>query len=100
MILSEIGTRGPTLFCVTLTHALAAAASTLDSAHDSIHVRRATPLLVGENIDTELLFAGLDKTDVSQHALILESTGKFGRDGGVRVQTSQGNELQDKSERS
>lgn len=54
---------------------------------------------MGENIHTELLLAGLDKTDVSQHTLILECTGKFGRDGGISVQTSQGNKLQDESER-
>lgn len=99
MIVSEIGAREPTLFRVTITHALAAAASALDSAQYSINVRRATPLLVGENVDTELLFAGLDKTDISQHTLILECTGKFGRDGGITMQTSQGNELQDKSEK-
>lgn len=49
-----------TLLGVTLTHTLAAAASTLDGTQDTIHIRGTTPLLVSENIDAELFLARLD----------------------------------------
>jgi hypothetical protein len=63
-----------TLLRVSLAHTLAAAASTLNSSHYAIHIRGTTPLLVSENVDTKVLLARLDKANIRQHSLVLEST--------------------------
>lgn len=84
-----------TLFGVTLAHALAAAASALDRAEDAVHVGCAAPLLVGENVDAELLFTRLDEADVGEHTLVLECAGQLGGDGGVGVEAGQGDQLED-----
>lgn len=87
----------PTFFGVALTHTLAAAAAALDRSKDAIHVRRATPLLVREDIDAELFLAGLDETHIREHALVLERTRQLRRDRGVGVQAGQRNQLQHES---
>lgn len=89
-----------TLLSVALAHTLIAAASTLNCTHDAIHVRSTAPLLVGENIHTQLLLARLDQAHVSEHTLILEGARQLSGDGGVGVQTGQGDQLQNEAETS
>lgn len=96
IIIGELG-KSHTLFGVTLAHALAAAASTLYSTQDAVHVRGTAPLLVSENVDAKLLLTRLNQADVGQHTIILECAGKLGGDGRVCVQTSQRNQLQNKA---
>lgn len=79
---------------VSITHALAARASTLDSSQDAIDVAGATPLLVRQHVALDVLFATLDEVDVGLHALGLEASGQLGGDGGVGVQAGEGDELQ------
>lgn len=52
---------------------------------------------MGEDIDTQFLLAGLDQAHVGEHALVLESAREFGRDGGIRVQSGEGDQLEDES---
>lgn len=54
---------------------------------------------MGENIDAQLLLARLNKTDVGEHALVLERAGELGGDGCVAVEAGQGDELEDESGR-
>lgn len=86
-----------TLLRVPFTHTLAAAATTLDRSHNAIHVRCSAPLLVRQDVNPELLFAGLDLAHVGEHAFILEGAGEFRGDGGVGVQSGKGDQLQDES---
>lgn len=89
-----------TLLSVALAHTLTAAASTLNCTHDAIHVRSTAPLLVGENINTQLLLARLDQAHVGEHTLILEGARQLSGDGGVGVQAGQGDQLQNETEKS
>lgn len=86
-----------TFLRVSITHTLSGAASTLDGAYNTIHVRRTTPFLVREDINAEFLLAGLDKTDVGEHSLVLEGAGELSRDGGAAVDTGEGNQLKDET---
>jgi hypothetical protein len=86
-----------TLLSIPLTHTLTAAASTLDSSNDSIHVWRTAPLLVREDIHAEFLLTSLDEADVGEHALVLERAREFGGDGGAGVDSGEGDELEDEA---
>ena len=85
-----------TLFGVTLSHT-AAAATALDRSQNAVHIRSPAPLLMGEDLDSELLLARLNQTDIREHTLVLECARKLGRDGRVAVQTGQRDKLQDES---
>jgi len=86
-----------TLLSVTLSHALAATATTLDGAQNTIKVGSTAPFLVGEDIDTQLLLTGLNHAHVGEHALILEGAGEFSGDGSIRMQSGEGDQLEDES---
>lgn len=74
-----------TLFCVSLSHALATAVAALDGTQDTIHVWSTAPFLVSKNLDSEFFLACLDLAYVGEHALVLEGTGKLRCHGGVGV---------------
>lgn len=50
---------------------------------------------MGENVASLVGFGALDEADVSLHALLSEGLGELVRDVGVRVETSEGNELEE-----
>jgi hypothetical protein len=87
-----------TFLSVSLSHTLAAAASTLNSSEDAIHIRGSAPFLVGKDVDSQLLFAGLDEPHIGEHAFIFESAREFGGQRGTRVQPGEGDQLKDKSD--
>lgn len=86
-----------TLLRVSFTHTLSGAASTLDGAYNTIHVRRTAPFLVSEDINAEFLLARLDEADVGEHSVVLEGAGELSRDGGTTVDTSERNQLKDET---
>ena len=61
-----------TSLCVSLAHAFASAASALNGAQYAINVSRSAPLLMSQNVYTELLFASLDQIHIGQHAATLK----------------------------
>ena len=82
---------------VTVTHTLAAGASTLNGTQDAVNVASSTPLLMRQDINSEILFAALHELDVSLHAVSLEVTSQLAGNGGAAVDTGQGNELQNET---
>jgi hypothetical protein len=86
---TDSGREKLTLLSIPLTHTLTAAASTLDSSDDSIHVWRTAPFLVRKDIHAEFLLTSLDEADVGEHALVLERAGELGGDGGAGVDSGE-----------
>jgi len=84
-------------FRIAFTHTPTTTAATLDTTQNTIKVTSTTPFLMCENIATKLAFTTLNQVHICKHTIGFEALGELVGDRGSTVQTSQRDELKNKS---